>query len=322
MALFKTIAEIAKFVKISYANGSSALPNQDDAEEEYIVPVIGQALYDDLCTQVSGGAITSDALLKKVRKAAGKLIFYKELPYIYTQITDAGLRNATTDKMTGAYKHQYHLTLQALENDGLEALERLYEYMMANADTFIDWKSSEAYSRLNKNLIRTGKEFSKCYHLFQPHRTFFALQPVMQEAEDLYIKKAIGTDYFNYLKDVAEPTAEEIIVIDLLKKSIANFTIYKSISKLRIKVRPEGLTVMIADPDAEPQSEQNASANDLKDLREDTYKDANTYLNDAVIYLNANASLTVFATFFSSSYYVDPTKTKTDLNNTMNIYAF
>lgn len=322
MPLFKTIQEIAQYVTISSASTASAMPKQRLAEEEYIKPVLGDDLFASLQDQVTNGPITQTDLLDKVRFALAFLIYYKELPLMHAIITESGLRTVTNDKIQGAYRYQYEGTLQHLENEGLSALEKLYEYLMANADTLTTWETSDAYQRLNKNLIKTGGDFSNYYYLFQPHRTFNALQPVMQEVEDLYIKGIMDDAFFDDLKSKTAPSEDEKIVIYNLKKAVANLTIHKAITKLSVKVRPEGFTVMLASNERSPAFENNAGLNQLEQLHIETYRDGNTYLNNAVTYLNSKASGTIFPLYFSSTFYKDPTVTIPDINDcNTGIYA-
>lgn len=323
MPLFKTIQEIAQYVTISSASTASPLPKQRGAEEDYIIPVLGNDLFSDLQLQVATGPITNTDLLDKVRAALAFLIYYKELPLMHTIITESGLRTVTNDKIQGAYRYQYEQTRQHLEDEGLSGLEKLYDYLMANAATFPAWQSSEAYTKLNKNLIKTGKEFSSYYYLFHPHRTFFSLQPVMQEVEDLYIKSAMDDTFFNYLKSNAAPSDDEKIVIDFFKKAVANLTIHKSITKLAVKVRPEGFTVMLASNERSPAFENNAGESQLEKLHQDAYRDGNAYLNKAKDYLNSKASDTIFHDYFVSSFYQNPATIICDPNDSITgIYAF
>ena len=323
MPLFKTIQEIAQYVTISSASTASPLPKQRLAEEEYIIPVLGNELFTSLQDEVTSGPIVNTALLDKVRMALSFLIYYKELPLMHTIITDSGLRTVTNDKIQGAYRYQYEQTRQHLENEGLAGLERLYEYLLANADNFPTWEASEAFARLNKNLIKTGKEFTSFYYLFQPNRTFFALQPVMQEVEDFYIKPMVGTAFFNFIRNTASLSVAETMVSDLLKKAVANLTIHKAIAKLAVKVRPEGLTVMLGSSERNPANETNAGSDQLSLLFNETYKDGNAYLNKAKAVLNNFASAEVFSDYFLSSYYLDPAIYIEDANDyNTGIYVF
>ncbi len=324
MPLFKTIQEIAQYVTISNASTASAvMPKQRGAEEDFILPILGNDLFASLQTQVTTGPIADVDLLDKVRAALAFLIYYKELPLMHTIITESGLRSVTNDKIQGAYRYQYEETRQYLENEGLSGLEKLYEYLMVNVATFPTWQSSEAFTRLNKNLIKTGKDFSSYYYLFQPHRTFFALQPVMQEVEDFYIKSIIGDTFFSFLKDTTSLSPEETTVLGYFKKAVANLTIHKAITKLAVKIRPEGFTVQLASSDRSPASENNAGAVQLEQLHLETYRDGNAYLGKAKQYLNSLASEEVFHDYFLSSYYQNPATAPTDPNDSITgIYAF
>lgn len=322
MPLFKTIQEIAQYVTISSASTASPLPKQRLAEEEYILPVLGNTLFTSLQAEVEG-TVTHDDLLDKVRFASAFLIYYKELPLMHTIITESGLRTVTNDKIQGAYRYQYEGTRQHLENEGLAALERLYEFLMTNVGDYPTWQNSESYTRLNKNIIKTGKDFSAYYYLFQPNRTFNALQPVMQEVEDFYIKSLMDDDFFTYLKGLSTPTGDELTVSNYFKKAVANLTIHKAITKLAVKVRPEGFTVMLASSDRNPASETNAAVDQLEVLRNETYKDGNEYLNKAVNLLNSKASSTVFPLYFASTYYKGPDTIIEDSNDyNGGMYAF
>jgi len=259
-------------------------------------------------------------LVKKAWTAFPDLMYYKELPFIHTLITDAGLRNVTNEKVQGAYRYQYEDLLQVCENEGLAGLERLFQYLYDNRDNedYTAWAESEAFSRMNKNLIRTGADFTRYFHLQHPHRTFFTLQPIVQEVEDLYIIPSIGKSFFDELKDATDPDEHQVKVLEMLRHAEANFTINKAIGKLSVKVRPEGFTVMLGSgSDRHPQSEASASDKQLANLQNDTAQDGNSYLTRAIKYLNDTASSEVLTTWFNSSLYKDPTATITNVNDTM-----
>jgi len=329
MPLFKFRSQLARYITISDASSSTdVILKQRVAEQEYLLPVLGQDLFDVLQTEVDGLGANAEPseLLGKVWTAHAFLAMFKEMPYLHTRITESGLRNVTNDKIQGAYRYQYEDIMDNLENDGLAGLEKLYQFLMDNKGepAYAGWQESDAYKRLNKNLIRTGAEFSTYYHLYHPHRTFTALQPCMQEAEDLYIIPMLSKEFFAVLKDKQDPDDLETEVLTLLRKSCANFTISQSISKLSIKVRPEGFTIMLGSAsDRSQQGENNASLNELERLSRKTERDGNNYLNQAKRLLNEKASVAIFPEYFNSSVYKNPAKSTTDNNDHMtSVYAF
>lgn len=321
MPLFKTKQQVSQYITVADANTDSGLPKQIIAEQEYLVPILGKDLLETLQIEADTSPDVADAseLLQKVWAALAFLMYYKEMPFLYTRITDSGLKSVTNDKVQGAYFGQYKDLRAECEEEGLAALERLLVYLADGLmeTWYTEWQLSDAYKRLNKNLIKDGATFTRLYNIFQPHRTFHALQPLLQEVEDLFISKTIGADFFKALKEDPAPNDEEKLVLDWLQKAAANFTIHKSCTKLAVRVRREGITVMLSTNNPADQGEGSASQAQINMLREDSLRDGNTYLNLAVEYLNENASNILFADYFNSSVYVNPDTEVEDINDTM-----
>ncbi len=324
MPLFKNIRQVRNYITISAANNDTAVPPQITTEEEYLIPVLGEDLFDTMQTEADTIPASPSALLTKCFTALAYLVYFKQLPFIHTRITDTGLKNMVTDTQTTAYRYQYENMLDTLEMEGRAALEKLFTYLIDHIEDYASWASSDAYKRLNKNLIKTGTEFATYYHLHQPHRTFYALQPIVQEVEDLYLKPSIGSDFFNYLKDTANPSEDELEVLGLLRKALANLTIHKACAKLSVMVRTEGFTVLLAPhPDSSLNGQNNAPEKQIMQLRQETERDGNNYLNMAKKILNERATSELYAIYFASALYKSPTAITSNLNDTMNgVYAF
>jgi hypothetical protein len=63
-------------------------------------------------------------------------------------------------------------------------------------------------SNLTALLIRTGTDFKNQYRsLFQPMRTYYQLQTVVADVQEMYLQAGVGEDLLNYLRDKADPTA-------------------------------------------------------------------------------------------------------------------
>jgi hypothetical protein len=331
MPLIKKIEQVLEHLPVSASSSDPDIPSmQGIAEQEYLLPVIGAELLEGLQEEADGLFPTDEEaeipvpsdLYKKAMAALVPLAYYKEMPFLHTRITSTGLKNITTDSQQGAYRYQYENILEQCENIGLMQLEALYQFLMANKSEYADWENSEVYKRLNKNLIKTGEDFKSYFHIAQPHRTFFALQPIMQEVEDLYIKNGIGEVFFKELIDSTDPSDDETVIIELLRKSIANFTIHKACVKLAVKISPDGVTIPLSPGTDRVNNGQSNADSQAMLLQEATARDGNKYLNIAIRYLQNNASNTVFKTFFESDLYVDPAAPKTNINDSMNgIYA-
>lgn len=69
------------------------------AEEVWIVPILGRALYDELLEQVSKNEITdvNSTLLVKIYQLEAIAVLYEALPFIKSHISEVGITNGYSD---------------------------------------------------------------------------------------------------------------------------------------------------------------------------------------------------------------------------------
>lgn len=318
MTLILNAKRVRNYVIVSSANNDSAVPKQRGAENDYIIPIVGQELFDTLETEAATDPADPSPLLDLAMNALAFLMYFKALPLIHAQITDMGIVNTATEKQTVVYRYQYENLREVLEEEGLAALERLLSFLIEHQEDFPEWTGSEVYERLNSNLIKTGTDFNSLFHIYNPHRTFYTIQPLIQEVEDQYLVAKLGAAFFEELRDAVTLDDNQTYVIKLLRQAEANLAIFKASIKLSVKVSAEGFTVMLSrNPDRADQGEENAPPAQLRNLQQQCEVDGNAYLKTAMNFIQANASNTVFATFFNSPLYKDPTIKKDDANDKM-----
>src|SRR5215217_4691014 len=99
MALIKTINELRPYLPVAYASKIDLLPGFETAEIEYLVPVLGNALYQALSTAYDNDSLTPAflALLPYCRAVIAPIAFLDNLPFIQTLITNNGLIALETD---------------------------------------------------------------------------------------------------------------------------------------------------------------------------------------------------------------------------------
>lgn len=93
----------------SYLKAYSPIPlnfNYEDirpfisvAEEIWIIPIIGRALYDELIEQVSKNEITPEnsTLLVKIYQLEAIAVLYEALPFVKSHISEVGITNGKSD---------------------------------------------------------------------------------------------------------------------------------------------------------------------------------------------------------------------------------
>lgn len=248
MALIKTLEEIQQVLPklVSSLSDFSLQPNFDRTENKYIVPVIGTTLLEAL--QTAYDAETLDAnetiLVKHIRLVTSAYGYYDELGLYMLSITDTGARNIAQ----GGTERVYAWQLQELKNTLLKAahegLEILLNYLFEEKALYPEWTGSEQYTKINSLLIKSGTDLNDNYTIFQPQRNFFIMKSLMTDVQLLYIQEDIGQDLLEYLRDVADPSADEKICIAYLKKALTFYTVAKACKNFSVQFSDGGFTIL------------------------------------------------------------------------------
>jgi hypothetical protein len=306
----------ANGVKVMFINDDSAIADMISAEERFIVPVLGDALYADLNTNIADPDFVE--LLGKVRRALAPLAYWLELPNIQTQITDRGTAAFASQNMVASPRWAFYELRESLADKGCYALENLLQYLFDNKAHY-DWALPGDF----KLIILTGKEFYNFFPVYQPHRTFLSLRPIIKQVEDQYIRTSIGDTFFEELRDKASPSPEENKAIALIKVAVANLAVKTACEILPVKISANGFTVVLLDALDKPwQGEQQAPGEQMGMLYKSVQQTGQTYLSKLKDYLNENASANLFASYFSSIYYKAPAVAASvvDPNSKQNIF--
>jgi len=324
--LINTISEVKAVLRVSSLDDNSSIPDIALAEETYIIPVIGQALYDDISTKYGDNTLSNleRDLLYKIHKPLAAYAYYDDLPLHNAIITDAGVRKFDSDNMPSAHRWHVDQLRDRLLSIALQGIESLYGFLEANAASFPLWTASDGYKRRNRFLIKSAMDFNDQYNVYHPFRTYNAILPIMGDVEAMYVNQTIGQTFFEALKANASPSAAEKVVIADLKKAIAQLCMHHAIEKLPVKITDKGITMYNSATEAADQTAQQASADLMNLTMKATRRDGQAYLSKAKEYLDANASPTVFATYYASAYYAAPVADadRVDTNSQHKTFSF
>jgi hypothetical protein len=310
--LLKTIAEVKSVLRISNLDDASNLPDIASAEETYIIPAIGQTLYESLNSAYNDEPPTlapiEQDLLLKIQKPLAAHAYLDDLGLIHAQIGDAGVRRTTTDNMPAAYRWEVDEVKNALANRAFQGMESLLKYLEKYKAQFPDWTASEAFKRRTRYLIKSGYDFSDQFTLYHPLRTYNALLAIMGDVEELYIIPSIGKTFFDELKSAINPDANQVQVIADLKKAIAHLCIMHACEKLPVRISDAGFTIntAIGSSDSGNANREHAPNANLSVLITSCQRDGKSYLMKAKAFLNEKATALIFTTYFNSEYYKAP----------------
>lgn len=246
MALTKTVSELKevlpKFIPNNISN--TVLPNFNNSDAKYLVPLIGSAYYADLQTKYNAGTTSADEkdLLLKLRLISVAYAFRDEQAFGHLTLSESGIRKVQASQTAEVRKWEYEKLEEALTTLAADATETVLAWLYDKKPAL--WLSSAEYTEFSTLLIRSGSEFQKQYKLFQPLRTFYALRPVLQDAQTLYIGSGIGADLLAYLVALTVVPAGLTNAIRYLKKSLSYFAIAEACTAFSVRFSDAGFTVL------------------------------------------------------------------------------
>lgn len=310
MPLITTPLHFREYVKVNYTNANTAtMPNMVLADEDFLWPVLGEGFYTTILASTD---TKYDRLKELCKRAVAPLAMMKDLPNRQTKIGDTGLHMVTTQDAMPATRWAYKELETSLANDGTKALEAVWEYLITNATT-LAWTNPQPY----QTIFKSGKDFAFYYYLYQPHRLFTALLPLIAEVEEHYLFVAIGESFAKSLCALTNPSFLEKKAILLMKHAVANITIFNACKKLAINIGVNGFTVLLGDGgDMDFKGKNDSSYTEKQALQIQCENDGLRRLGQLKEHLNSNASATVFAAYFASNLYIAPTaETPIDAND-------
>lgn len=316
MALINDIETVRAYgVKVMFINSDDSLADITAAEQRFLVPVLGNTLYDTVSQNAAAPTDEYKTIVDLCKRVVAPLAYWIELPFLQVSLSSKGLGTFSSENMQAAHRWEYEQYREALADKGCHALELLLWHLFDNKAKY-SWDLPAEY----KGTFFTGKEFSKYYTLYQPYRTFENLRPLVRQVEDQYIKPTIGDDFFDELLGSvipANPSDDQKKItkaIDLLKKAVANYTIKTAIEVLPVKLSVSGFTVLLEATEKTNQGEEAARESLLDKMYASVGKTGDTYLLQLKEYLNTNASDTLFTNFKNSAYYKAPVAAGDEIN--------
>jgi len=315
MALVNNIQTVKQFVKVNYSNQNSELPNFEATEIRYLLPLIGQSIYNNLKTAADNND-SNNMLLKLARQFVVPMTYYNDLPIINAAVGDKGLYVSVSENYQPISKWGFEKVREYFADSSSAALDILISYLWAN-------KSSLNWSVLDnrKLLFNNGTQFTEYYRIYQPHRNFEELVIPLKTITDEFICSELTEAFYTELLNYNDSDADTLSAIKLLKKAAAHKTIEKACETLSVKISNKGFTTVLAyDTDIINPNETAATDNQIINLKNSVGKTAANYMQQLKEFLNAKASDSKFSTYFNSSVYKAPSTVEKSINESTNSF--
>ena len=283
--LFKTIEQVKEYITIDIStNINTVLPYIKQAEK-FVKDIIGTDLYNSLSYFVNEDGDDSDieALLPYVQLPLINFAYMLGAPKLAVNIGMAGISTTSNNNLNPADDTRIKDLIRSFASSGYDGLEDLLEFLEENKGTYSAWVSSTAYSYNKQFFVNNAKEMNDSIHIGISRYDFLKLKPFIHQIEQSIIKKAIGTDTFDAVKeeyaDDDLSDENEILLLDYIRPAVC----YMALNKHK--------------------QDQN---NELEGRR---------YLEEMVVFLNENASATQYINYYESDLYSDPDEEVEAINN-------
>jgi hypothetical protein len=260
MSLITTIPEFKKYIAID-ANTSMATlqPYIDEAEQMYIVPLLGQAFYDyyhplyqSYINLPNTALSTQNAkILPYIQRC---LAYYTQLlaiPHLAITFGDMGVRQHRADDSDAAPRWLIEkLQFNALKNGDIHA-DKLLEFLEKNATAvagnYEQWfADAVANTRMSGYIVYSSAVASKHISINNSRRVYLQIRNKIRDIESRIIPKLIGKDQYDELVvqlQTGSTTDASKRLIEKLEPIISKRALFMQLPFMRVQVTEHGLFV-------------------------------------------------------------------------------
>ena len=224
------------------------LPYVRQATKLYVLPFIGEALYNKVSEQYLNDSLEDDAieLCEHLQDTIAYYTIYHALPQKAIAIASMGVQ-----QNQGSEGSTRNLSLSELKNlkwnvhlNADSFLDRSLLFLETNEDEYFnDWKTSPAYQLKTSILFRHTSELDEFLNIQNSRRAFISLIPYIKRAEQDYLCPIIGELLYNKFAD--KDSIEELKDLkNLCQKFIAAMGMVEAIPNLTLVIEGDGFKVI------------------------------------------------------------------------------
>jgi len=256
MSLLTTIAEVKKYITID-ANAKMATlkPFIEEAELQFMVPLLGQAFYDQYKALYEASVaqtptpLSADnaALLPYIQRPLAYYMQLLSLPQLSVTYGDKGIRVHRDDNSDSASRWQMEkLQMNALKSGDLYA-DKLLEFLETNASPtkYATWYADAvANTRMSGAIVYGTTVASKHIAIHNSRRVFLQLKNAIREIETRLVPRWIGRDQYDelvvQLKTGSVSNANRAL-LDKLEPIIAKRALFLRLPFMRVQINENGV---------------------------------------------------------------------------------
>ncbi|TDB67128.1 DUF6712 family protein, partial [Arundinibacter roseus] len=176
-------------------------PFVQQAEMLYILPAIGQELYDEL-SEAQTLSDKQSTLLDWLRMAIAEYADLLGGMRLVLHTSDAGKQAPSGANMQSPGKWMIVAARKEAINKADLALEQALQYLESNKASFTTWKNSLSYTLSKELFIGSATEMTAYFPAARhSRRIYLALRDYLRKAEKFYIKPLLGDALYTSWKN-------------------------------------------------------------------------------------------------------------------------
>ena len=244
--LFRSIEEFQEYIPVNKAFTLKLIAKYlVQAEQEYIKPVLGAALYTQLKANFVAD-VTDErhlALLHQVRLITSSLAFHRYLPFNTVQFSDSGARVVQDENYRSASKWQIEKIEDSTEQDGFDFIEELILFLEENRADYPNWD----FANTRQYFIVSATAFNEEVYINNSRLLYLKLLPQLKRVER-QVRSRISKNLFNDLKGKQldtdyQWTEWESELMEYLRTAIANLTFAGAVRTLPVEIEGKRLSI-------------------------------------------------------------------------------
>jgi hypothetical protein len=250
------LEEVRKYLPVSLATTFSNIsPFIQSAEVNFILPLLGQKLYDlahkfyDSPTPLPEGITVETSpkytiLIEHIQRSLINLTYWASFDFMNVLMNDSGFHRQESDTEKSLFKYQEDSLKAGFKNNGFDGLDTMLEFIEANMEAFPLFAESQNYTERKTSLIPNTGVFNKIFNINNSRLVFLKINRYITQVEDFEIQAVLGAALFARVKsEMAKTLPDDKItrLIPYIQKPLVHLSIARAGFHLGINVTDKGL---------------------------------------------------------------------------------
>nr|UVX78859.1 MAG: hypothetical protein [Bacteriophage sp.] len=144
-------------------NLDEIIPFFSVSEKMYVLPILGEALYEELLAQVCENNLTREnsELLLEIYPYLSFSICYEALPFISYHFSEVGITKGYSDNSTSVSQKDMSYIENKLKSQMEQLKEKLKEYLNKNADNYPLYRREECYLPMIDSFVDSKDKYER-----------------------------------------------------------------------------------------------------------------------------------------------------------------